>query len=105
MLVKLQLLWYNLAGGGCWSIELVLFPKFIEGVAVIVKGVVDCDAEGIHDILIGGVKDVVLVGVDAFWKFLVFGGYKAVEHLLGNNLTLFFIFIRRLDRWCLIAKN
>ena len=98
MLVKGQLCGYNLAGGACRSIELVLFPKFIERMAVVVKGVVDCDAEGIHDILIGSVKDVVLVGVDTFWKFLVFSWYKAVEHLLGNNLTLFFVFIRRLDR-------
>ena len=89
---------YNLVGGGCRSIELVLFPKFIERVAVVIKGVVDCDAEGIHDILIGGVKDVVLVGIDAFWKFLVFSGYKAVEHLFGNNLSLFYIFVGRLDR-------
>ena len=98
MLVKGQLFGYNLVGGGCRSIELVLFPKFIERVAVVVKGVVDCDTEGIHDILIGGVKDVVLVRVDALWKFLVFGGYKTIEHLLGNNLSLFFIFVGRLDR-------
>ena len=65
--------------------------------AVVVKGVVDGDAEGVHDILIGGVKDVVFVGVDAFWKLLVFGRDQAVEHLLRYNLGLFFMFVGRLD--------
>lgn len=57
---------------GLVSVEISLGPEFTQGGGVLIEGAVMGELESFEDVLVGGLLDHYLFGVNAFWVVFVF---------------------------------